>query len=292
VHELGHVLGLNHTQMAGNTMQGVIKDLGTCGTCPTDPLITLKTGIGVPNRNLGSDDIAGIQAIYGFAAPSFYPEITSITGTFEPGGSITVNGVNFAQDVEVWLNSGFLRNTGSPFTPDGREAVKVVATSQGTSISVVVPSGGVESGGLHVLNVLPNGKCDTELSDGHPLLVGDTLGTPVNTIRLKGDTIGQVGQPASWEFEGAPASMPFSLYTGGNMGGSSISFGVGQTHYLDVGTNPTIRASGTTDSNGEASGSTIVPGGAAGKTIWYEVVVEDTFSGLLYDSNPRRIDIQ
>jgi hypothetical protein len=60
VHEIGHTLGLGHPESDG--LQGSENDAIMCVLTTCDPYINLR-------RQLGSDDIAGIQFIYGAPAP-------------------------------------------------------------------------------------------------------------------------------------------------------------------------------------------------------------------------------
>lgn len=77
-HEYGHCLGLDHSGVAGSTMEA-------------GPPNTLDL------RSIELDDIGGVQAIYGAAAPG-KPEVRALTVS---GGVLTLLGSNFGSSVDV-----------------------------------------------------------------------------------------------------------------------------------------------------------------------------------------------
>lgn len=135
-HEYGHSLGLGHSGTGAATMAP------STSNGQTGP------------RSIHSDDIAGVQAIYGAASAS-KPIITSISSINI--GSITINGSNFAATNEVWFTREDFQGNGTPL-----KVLNVPSTNGGTEITVNVPSnarGGdilVRKTGLNGGNALSN----------------------------------------------------------------------------------------------------------------------------------------
>jgi hypothetical protein len=148
-HEIGHSLGLDHTTASGATMLPSI------------------SGTGTGQRSIESDDIAGVQFIYGVKA-SDKPRITSLSGSKVIGETLVINGANFSTTGnEVWF---------SKLASDG-VAVKVTgvaSTGGGTQISVTVPSG-IQDGEVMVKR---NGTGHADLSNAWPIDVGAGAGDP------------------------------------------------------------------------------------------------------------------
>ena len=112
-HMIGHVVGLGHSTVAGATMQGTF--LG-------DP---------VSARSIEADDSAGIQAIYGVAAPT-KPVITALAGGGAPG-TVAILGSQFSvTGNEVWFTHA--SGGGGPVKVTG-----VSSISGGTQIVVSIP---------------------------------------------------------------------------------------------------------------------------------------------------------
>ncbi len=113
-HEYGHALGLGHSTSSGATMQASI------------------SGSGVSQRSIASDDIAGVQFIYGTVA-STKPRITGLSLS---GSTLTINGENFsATGNTVWFTQDSGANTNSPTL----QVTNVPSSGSGTVIQVVVP---------------------------------------------------------------------------------------------------------------------------------------------------------
>jgi hypothetical protein len=104
-HELGHMLGLNHSPYPDATMYG------SYGSCSQEM------------RSLSSDDIAGVQSLYGAVARTNTPPAVSITSpangaTFVQGTSISVAGSAWdAEDGDItsklqWTDNGSNIGTG------------------------------------------------------------------------------------------------------------------------------------------------------------------------------------
>jgi hypothetical protein len=141
-HEIGHALGLGHSEAMGSTMFAPI------------------FGTGTSQRSLSADDIAGLQAVYGVASPG-KPRIDASSGPVATGGTLVLSGVNFdTVGNEVWFTA-----QGSDGTP--AKLAGVPATGGGTQISVTVPAG-VESGDVQVKI---SGAGGAALSNAFPLLV-------------------------------------------------------------------------------------------------------------------------
>jgi hypothetical protein len=103
-HEYGHALGLDHSGVAGATMEAAPFDVTAL-------------------RSLEADDVAGVQAIYG-AASSAKPRIDALT--FDASGVLTLLGANFAASNELALQGGTLSTLG--------------ATASGAVLSLTPPS--------------------------------------------------------------------------------------------------------------------------------------------------------
>jgi len=146
-HEIGHALGLGHSNAPGATMQPAMSADGT------------------PARSLAADDGAGVQAIYGAAAAA-KPRITGLAGSGAAGATLQVLGQGFAASGnEAW----FTRATASG------EPLKVAglpAQAGGTRIDVVVPAGAADG---DVLVRVP-GSSGAALSNAWPL---DVIPFPV-----------------------------------------------------------------------------------------------------------------
>jgi hypothetical protein len=115
-HEIGHALGLGHSNASGATMQPAI------------------TGTGVNQRSIEADDIAGLQSIYGVKAAS-KPRLMSLSGSTDVGGKLTLHGLFFAATGnEVWFTAAAA--TGDPLKLTG-----VTSMAGGKLIDVTLPAG-------------------------------------------------------------------------------------------------------------------------------------------------------
>jgi hypothetical protein len=138
VHEYGHALGLGHTGVAGASMAPTV------------------VGGGVVNRSIEADDIAGVQFIYGVAAPG-KPRIDSITGQ----GVLTILGADFAPvGNEVWFTPQAPTDMGVPV-----RVIGVPSSAGGTVIQVVAP---FDAGPGDVLVRVPGGNTGEFLSNAFP----------------------------------------------------------------------------------------------------------------------------
>ncbi len=128
-HELGHALGLGHSQTANCAGS----------SCSSNPcMCAFICGTGAPQRVITADDQAGVQSIYG-TIPANKPLITSVSGSLVTGGTITIMGQNFAPTVSVKFSARTSTNTGS--IPG--VVTNVPSTLGGTRLTVVVPSAAV-----------------------------------------------------------------------------------------------------------------------------------------------------
>ena len=147
-HEFGHALGLGHSGNGGATM--------VSGSAPGQ---TFK-------RSINSDDIAGVQFIYG-VKPASKP---TIAGVSVNGSSITITGTNFdATDNTIWFSKEF------PATKPVLEVTGIASTNGGTQISVTAPAGSA-TGDIAVR--IPGNGGD-KLSNPHAVVISET-GDPIN----------------------------------------------------------------------------------------------------------------
>ena len=139
-HEVGHALGLGHSTSGAATMW------------PSS-----NYG-GEEERSIASDDIAGLQAIYGVAAAT-KPALTGADGTFEPGSVLTLTGTNFSTaNNKVWF-------TGADGSQTILKVDGVPSIDGGTRIDVVIPVGAAKGDVLVQRNQVGNAA----LSNAWPL---------------------------------------------------------------------------------------------------------------------------
>jgi hypothetical protein len=188
------VLGLGHSNVGGATMQPAI------------------SGTGVSQRSISSDDIAGIQAVYGVAAAT-KPRIDALSGSTDPGGQMSVEGVNFdASDNEVWFTKA--NSDGSP-----SKVLGVASTGGGTHVDVTIPA---DADVGEVLVKTP-GSSGARLSNSFPADIGSPPGAFVLTgpglkpLQLTGEgdlTPGGAGFDVDLSLlpAGAPGALFVSLF--------------------------------------------------------------------------------
>jgi len=153
VHEYGHALGLGHSGTGAATMAPSV----SAGS----------TSI----RSIHSDDIAGIQCIYGVAS-GIKPRIVATEASGGPGGALTIHGTNFsATGAEVWFTAGSVTATGSD--PIVR-VVGVSSTNGGTRIDVTIPA----SAGPGDVIVNNAGSGHSTVSNAFPTDLVGTFGDP------------------------------------------------------------------------------------------------------------------
>jgi hypothetical protein len=159
-HELGHALGLGHSQ-SGNCS-------GSCTTHAT--MCPVICGNGTDQRTIAADDAAGLEAIYG-VKPANKPTITSLSGSFTTGGTLVIGGSNFAGTVNVKFSAGTGQNTG--VIPG--VVYNVASSMGGTQVSVVIPAAAQDG------NVIVWQPGSSLMSNAFPLDV-NSIPPPLPTI--------------------------------------------------------------------------------------------------------------
>lgn len=263
-HELGHSLGLGHSTVNGATMYPSI------------------SGTGQVTRSIETDDKNGCQAVYGALAANPMPQIDNVTGSFVPGGSVTITGANFhATNNKVWLDNALVDGGNA-----GGEPLKIenlASSGGGTVITFTLPgAGGFLAGSIHV----KDGTHDNSwaVSEGHPFDAGSG-GPIVDTILLTATNLAPpVGSSVTFDISGAPTVSPYTLWYSFTNTGTTIN---GQP--FDIGPPNGAVATGTTSGLGTASKTRTVPNAVAGLTIYLEVQADDL--GITYDSNMITLNI-
>ncbi|MBI5363381.1 MAG: matrixin family metalloprotease [Planctomycetes bacterium] len=164
-HEYGHALGLDHTPIAGSTMQGSI------------------IGNGVAQRSIEADDVNGLVFVYGTAAATK----PVITGVAIAPSVLTITGSNFAATGnEVW----FTRATPSATVAlgDPIKFIGVLSTAGGTQITLSVPP---LAGPGDVFVKVP-GTAGSTLSNAWPadVAAGAACVAPVNVCQSAPNSVG------------------------------------------------------------------------------------------------------
>ncbi|MEM7308389.1 MAG: matrixin family metalloprotease [Planctomycetota bacterium] len=117
-HEYGHALGLGHS---------------TAGGSPT--MAAFLSGSGSAQRSIATDDMNGVQAIYGVKSAT-KPKINGVSVS---GGTVTITGEDFSTaGNEVWFTNGSITSTGVDPTV---KLTGVASTGGGTVITTGVPFG-------------------------------------------------------------------------------------------------------------------------------------------------------
>ena len=154
-HEIGHSLGLGHSNVGGATMQPAI------------------SGTGVGQRSISSDDIAGVQQIYSVKSAT-KPSITGLSGNKAIGGVLTISGSQFSPTGNsVWFTK--VNSDGNPVTVTG-----LASSGGGTQISVTIPSG-VQDGEVMVQK---NATGHASLSNAFPIDIGAPVGDPPTIVGI------------------------------------------------------------------------------------------------------------
>ena len=201
-HEYGHALGLDHTTIAGATMQGTIQ------------------GNGVPQRSIEQDDVNGLAFVYGTALPT-KPVISGVVVT---PGVLTITGSNFAETGnEVW----FTRATPSAnvVLGDPVKFTNVLSTVGGTQITLSVPP---LAGPGDVFVKIP-GTAGSTLSNGWPADVtpGAPCLSPTNVCQTAPNSVG-AGATMSSSGGTFLSQNNFSLRVAGVRPGANVFFHASQ----------------------------------------------------------------
>ena len=173
-HEYGHALGLGHSTISAATMSAY------------------ASSNGVPDRSLHSDDIAGVQFVYGVRAAN-KPKITNIGIS---GNSMTVTGSGFTgSGNQVWFTpSGTTATGGNPIVSVSN------LTSNGTSISLTIPA----AAGPGNVMMKTSGNGHDDMSNAWPSDLGDNGGggggcdAPTNYCSTSGNSASPFGAVMSY----------------------------------------------------------------------------------------------
>ncbi|HZL99414.1 MAG TPA: matrixin family metalloprotease [Planctomycetota bacterium] len=200
-HEIGHSLGLGHSNVGGATMLPSI------------------SGTGVNQRSINSDDIAGVQAIYGVKSAT-KPTITGLSGSKAVGGVLVITGTQFSTTGNsVWFTK--TNSDGNPATVSG-----LASTSGGTVINVSVPAGVVDG----EVMVQKNATGHASLSNAFPIDIGSPVGDPPDVLSID-PTLGPAGGFTAVTITGA-----------GFTGATSVKFGGIDADSFIVNSNTSITA--------------------------------------------------
>lgn len=123
-HEIGHALGLDHSNSGSATMWPSAGPGSESG------------------RSISADDINGIKAVYG-AKSAGKPKITSLSGQTGPGGVLTIHGTGFSTD----LNVIYFTKANSDGVPS--KVNMISSTNGGTRVNVTIPPDAID-GEVHV----------------------------------------------------------------------------------------------------------------------------------------------
>jgi hypothetical protein len=184
-HEYGHAIGLGHSGVNGATMEPAI------------------SGSGVSARSIATDDILGVQSIYG-AASQTKPVITALSFN---AGQLQITGSSFSgSGNEVWFTKSGTGGVGDPV-----KLTAVTSTGGGTQITVTVPAG-VGPGDVLVRN---NGSGHANLSNAWPFdpAAGPTC-EPTNFCSASPNSVGP-GAFMSWVGTTSIATNDFQLTISG-----------------------------------------------------------------------------
>jgi len=189
-HEIGHVLGLGHSSVAGATMSAV------------------ASGSAVAPRSLAADDIAGLQAVYGVAAAS-KPVVSGTSGSSNIGGTLEVLGSGFSPTGNsVWFTRA--DSDGTPVVVgnlpglDGGTRLQLTVPADVADGSLSVQTAG--NSGSHLSNEWPFDHDPGQFLDLGPSGLAGAFGEP--WLEGAGDLT--PGGPGSFVIT-CSGSQPFAL---------------------------------------------------------------------------------
>lgn len=191
-HELGHALGLDHSNVPDATMLGAV------------------IGSGVTMRSLAADDQAGVQALYG-AASAGKPSISAL---FVPDATtLVIAGANFAPNGnEVWFTDGNPGANGSPLVIAG-----LAADPSGTRIHCTPPAGAAAG---DVLVHVP-GTAGGTLSNAFPYQPGQPSCPPIETYGTPKTTSTGTLPALYWNGRASQTTQDLVIGTGGGIPGAA-----------------------------------------------------------------------
>ncbi len=260
-HELGHALGLGHSNDSSATMYAY------------------ASGNGVSDRSIEQDDRNGVIYIYG-ARDASNPSIDSIGGSLQPGGTCVLTGTNYsATGNEIWFNSSVVGSTNTAGEP--YKLLNQPSTNGGTQISFTVPSTGILAGAIHVKAA--GGTSHKYLSEAEPFDLGGA-GGGANQIALSGPSGAAAGTTGIFTFTGAGANQQTYLLWSLSNAGTTI-----QGHAFEIGSPWNVGAITSSDATGAGSYTVQIPPPAAGLTVYIELGQDD--NGTILDSNMLTLSI-
>jgi len=258
-HELGHSLGLDHSNTGAATMY-------------------YATGNGSTGfRSIHSDDKAGVQAIYG-VRDAAAPHLTELQGSLAGGGTAVAIGSNFsASGNRLWFNSDTLNSSdsgGDPYKLNG-----LASSNGGTQISFTVPASGIETGGVYIKNDM---GAAASLGNGVPFDYGG--GGSGSALNLTGPSTASGGNNVTYSFTGGTGNKPFGIYW--SLSNAGMTHG---GHQFDLGLPVNPVGTGQTNSIGSGSATKRIPSSVSNVTVYIEGAV-NLGSGF-EDSNMITLDI-
>ena len=202
-HEYGHALGLGHTNIG-------------CSGCNVTTMCPFLCNGNTSQRTIATDDKNGLCALYG-TIPANKPLITSLSGSQSTGGTLVINGTNFASTVNVKFTAGTSQNTGTI------PGVVYNVPASPTQISVVIPSTALDG------NVLVWEPSQVLLSNAFPI--------DINFVPPPPPTITGVSPPTVQAFQGGTITLTGTGFTGAtqvNSGGTILTPPFGFTIVSDT----------------------------------------------------------
>lgn len=274
-HEMGHALGLNHSG-------------SNCGNCSL--AATMCGGVcsnGYEWRDIQTDDQAGLQFKYNPQTP-IKPFITGLSGSFNHGGTLLINGASFGATVNVKFTAGTTQDSGA--IPG--VVYNVPTTSGGTQVPVVIPPTAMDGNVIVWETAAQVGR--NMLSNPFPIDIGSDPGCM--TANYGVSEVGSTGQLASITGSGSPSvSNPsFSIDGAGYLpnsfgvllAGDSVGSNVQTWGIIQVAGPNLIRTYLVSDGAGNVSAPTPVTPAMVGTTRYFMYAGRDPgFGGNVQHSD-------